>query len=400
MSYLPNKKEVEVKLIDISSRMMEDTTYKLVDDETGEEYTADNNIPVKKSIRLKSGYEDWKYWNGVSYIAFKKLHELFGTADYKSYVKNNFNFTHKVLPYFKEQYHWFNPKVYNPNFHQYFRCDRLDDCGAMGASLIETLDWVEKGNWIDYIHASADYILNKQDRLDDGTFCRKYKGYTTLWADDIYMSVPFLVRMGKLTNEKKYWDDAIKNTLSFHEKLFSKEKGLYYHSWCKEIGHTGVALWGRANGWSIVAKCDLLETIPHDYPGWEEVRKTLLEQIIGVSRYQSESGMWHQLLDKTDSFQETSATSMFTYAVAKAVNEGWIPEVFTSIAIRGWEGILPKIRQDGQVEDISEGFNIRQDLSYYYKRPRPLNDPHGLGTVLLAGVEIFKLKDYLDYIWY
>jgi rhamnogalacturonyl hydrolase YesR len=110
--------------------------------------------------------------------------------------------------------------------------------------------------------------------------------------------------------------------------------------------------------------------------------------------------MWRQLIDKPDSFLETSGTAMFTYGVAKAVNEKWIPEIYASIAINGWKGITENIAPDGQIKNISEGFNIRQDLSYYYNRPCPLNDPHGLGAVLLAGVEIHKMKDYQDYMWY
>jgi hypothetical protein len=34
---------------------------------------------------------------------------------------------------------------------------------------------------------------------------------------------------------------------------------------------------------------------------------------------------------------------------------------------------------------------VSEDLVYYYHRPTPLNDPHGIGAVLLAGTEVLRL---------
>jgi len=400
MSFLHNKNEVEKIIRLVADKIIEDTTYQFINQDTGETYNSLTNIKATKNIWLKSGYEDWKYWNGVTNIAFFKMSTLLNDDKYKEYVIKNFDFIFKNLPFFEEQFKYFEPKSYAPNFHQFFRVDRLDDCGAMDGSLIEAYAYKEDKEWLKRLERVKQWMISGQDRLDNGIFCRNYKGYTTLWADDVYMSVPFLARIGKMTGDTKFWDDATKNVLGFHNKLFNKIKGLYWHSFCEQVGVPGVAYWGRANGWSLLAKCDFLELVPQDYPGWEDVRASLFEQIIGISRYQSDNGMWRQLLDKNDSFKETSATAMFTYGIAKAINENWIPEIYSSIAINGWKGIIENIRPDGQVENITEGFNIRQDLSYYYNRSRPLNDPHGLGAVLLAGQEIFKMKDYQDYIWY
>jgi rhamnogalacturonyl hydrolase YesR len=400
MSFLHDKKEVENYLRLVADRIVIDTTYQFINKKTGEIYNNLESIVPNEDIWLKTGYEDWKYWNGVTNIAFFKMSELLKDSKYREYVLRNFNFIFKNLDFFEKQFEAFDAKNYSPNYHQFFRLDRLDDCGAMDGSLIEAYQFKKDDQWLKRLKKVSDWVTTGQDRLENGVFCRNYKGYTTIWADDLYMGVPFLVRMGKMLNAPSLWDDAVKNTLGFHEMLFDKTKGLYWHSYCTQIGEKGVAYWGRANGWSIIAKCDLLEYVPKEHPGWETVRKALFEQIIGLSRFQTANGMWRQLIDKPDSFLETSGTAMFTYGVAKAVNEKWIPEIYASIAINGWKGITENIAPDGQIKNISEGFNIRQDLSYYYNRPCPLNDPHGLGAVLLAGVEIHKMKDYQDYMWY
>jgi len=400
MSFLHDKSEVERLVRLVADKMIADTTHQFVNESTGETVDSVKGLEPHRDIWLKSGYEDWKYWNGVNNIAFFRMTELFDDDTYKDYVIRNFDFIFDNLSFFEKQFSDFDPQTYAPNYHQFFRVDRLDDCGAMDGSLIEAAAFKTDKQWADRLDRVTKWMVSGQDRTENGVFCRNYKGYTTLWADDVYMSVPFLVRMGKKTGDTSFYDDAIKQALGFHDVLFDKNKGLYWHSFCEQMGVTGVAHWGRANGWSVVAKCDLLEFVPKEHPGWEKVRVSLFEQIIGFSRHQSANGMWRQLLDKTDSFLETSATAMFTYGVAKAVNEGWIPELYSSIAINGWKGISENIRPDGQIENISEGFNIRQDLTYYYNRPRPLNDPHGLGAVLLAGIEIYKMQDYQDYMWY
>ncbi len=82
---------------------------------------------------------------------------------------------------------------------------------------------------------------------------------------------------------------------------------------------------------------------------------------------------------------------MFTYGIARAVNMGYIEPINASIALKGWEGILTKIRYDGQIEGVCEGTGVSDDLNFYYRRPTPLNDIHGIGAVLLAGIEVLTL---------
>jgi rhamnogalacturonyl hydrolase YesR len=152
----------------------------------------------------------------------------------------------------------------------------------------------------------------------------------------------------------------------------------------------GVAHWGRANGWIMMAQVALLDHLPEDYPKRDELIHLLLRQIVGASRYQDQSGLWHQILDKPDSYLETSASAIFVYSIAKAVNEGWIPHSYLSVAKQGWKGLLTKINRYGEVENVSVGTAIEDDIHFYYTRPTELNELHALGPVLLAGSELIK----------
>jgi rhamnogalacturonyl hydrolase YesR len=102
--------------------------------------------------------------------------------------------------------------------------------------------------------------------------------------------------------------------------------------------------------------------------------------------------LWHQLLDKDDSYLETSCSAMFTYALARSITKNYIEPRYTSIAKRGWQGVMSKIHADGQIEGVCTGTVVSDDINDYYHRPTPLNDIHGVGAILLAGSEILQLK--------
>jgi unsaturated rhamnogalacturonyl hydrolase len=143
-----------------------------------------------------------------------------------------------------------------------------------------------------------------------------------------------------------------------------------------------------------MAQADLLDMLPKDYPGREDVLKIYKKQADGLARRQSESGLWHQLLDKNDSYLEASASAMFVFGFARGVNRGWLDQDYSYVADTGWQGILSNIDENGNVKNICVGTGIMPALSFYYKRPVESNIPMGEGPVLSAGVEILQMKKY------
>jgi rhamnogalacturonyl hydrolase YesR len=83
---------------------------------------------------------------------------------------------------------------------------------------------------------------------------------------------------------------------------------------------------------------------------------------------------------------------MFTYVTARGIVKGYIDTSFAPVARHGWEGVMTRIRSDGQIEGVCTGTGVGDNLEFYYKRPTPLNDEHGIGAVLLAGVEVLQLS--------
>jgi rhamnogalacturonyl hydrolase YesR len=141
----------------------------------------------------------------------------------------------------------------------------------------------------------------------------------------------------------------------------------------------------------LLAQVDLLDRLPAHHPKRAALVALLRRHIIGIAQYQGAEGLWHQLLDKPDSYLETSCSAMITYAIARSVNRGYIEPSYSSIARKGWKGVMTKIRPDGMVEGVCAGTSVSDDLADYYNRPTPLNDVHGIGAVLLAGAEMLQL---------
>jgi len=380
----PDTEEITRRVADY---VLRNTSFKFINKETGESWNSTKNIGYSPLVRVKSLYNEWYYVNGVLNIGMVQLGKLLNDKKYADYSLHNFDFIFSNLDYFKKQY---DEKVEGSSWDQYFRLSKLDDCGAMAASLTDVYQLAKKKEYFDYLNKAIHYITTKQERLRDGTFVRPDPRKMTLWADDLYMSVPFLARMGKITGNMKYFDDAIRQVENFTKYLYDIHTGLYYHCWYSDVNMNGVAHWGRCNGWLMMAQTELLNNLPANHPKRQSLINLLLRQIIGLSRYQDTSGLWHQILDKPDSYLESSSTAMFVYSISKAVNQGWIDKSYLSVAFNGWKGLITRIQPDGQVRDICVGTGIEDNIKFYYERPTELNDVHGLGAVILAGIEIMN----------
>jgi unsaturated rhamnogalacturonyl hydrolase len=270
----------------------------------------------------------------------------------------------------------------------------LDDSGAMCAALIKAeragLGAKTLRPWIDNYVA---YVSGKQFRLADGTLARNRPLPNSLWLDDLYMSVPCLAQMGKLTGERRYYDDAVRQILQFSERMFVEERGLYMHAWVQEMKHHPAFHWARANGWALMAMAELLDVLPADHPGRARVLEIFRAHAAGLIATQGHAGLWHQLLDRRESYEETSASAMFVFGIARGINRGWLdPLAFGPPTSLGWNAVVRKVNAKGQVEGTCVGTGVGWDPMFYMYRPVHLLAAHGYGPVLLAGAELIELR--------
>jgi unsaturated rhamnogalacturonyl hydrolase len=391
--YAQNNEDTEV-IKRVADYVLTHTEFTFAD-ASGEVYQSTKNIPQDVEVKFTSPFEEWHYTMGVLNMSLVNLSAFLNDDRY-------FDFAAKHIAFGMDNYKFFQKRFKNDRHHsrfpfgQLWTMEELDDFGAIGASMIDINEKVHREDYKEYILNGAKRISEGQVRLKDRTLMRHFPHELTLWADDLYMSVPFLVRLARFTGEEKYMDDAILQVKNFDKYLWHAQKGIYYHCYYSDLERNGIAHWGRCNGWVMMAKVHLLNHMADDHPEKANIIKDLQKQILGVAKYQNGEGLWHQLLDKTDSYTESSCSAMFVYGIARAVNQGWIDKRYASIALNGWAGLKKlKITDDGQVKDICVGTGIQDDLVFYYQRPARTNEKHGIGAVIDAGIEIIKLKQSL-----
>ena len=381
---VPKPEEITAVMQRVRAHADDPKELRVIDAKTKQEIT-DFSTPDPKASTSLGGYP-----MGVLHAGMLLAGEVTGDKSFTDFTARRFQFISDHLPYFEAIAAKYGMR--RDAFRNFLAPGSLDACGAWGAALIKARLAGVGPDLKMIIDRYAAYITQGQFRLADGTLARHSPQEESIWGDDMYMSVPFLAQMGKLTGDNRYYDDAVRQVLQISARLFDWNKGLFAHGWSANTAADNLEFfWGRANGWCMMAMVELLSVLPENHPGREQILKLLRAQIKGVASLQSGDGLWHQLLDRPDSYLETSCSAMFTFAIARAVNRGWVsPAAFGAVALAGWNGVSTRVAADGAVDGVCIGTNYATDPVYYYNRPAR-DDPHGYGPVLLAGSEMIRL---------
>ena len=361
------------------------------------EYPAVTNLDQARAAKAPEGIQ-WAYPWGVALYGMIRSTDVTGDKDVDKFVVQH----DKICARY---YEWLAglEKQFGDDGKAFARTTKikpliglgnLDSCGSMGNQIVETmLRHPEQVTHADKDVATriVDWVSNKQHRLPDGTLARPGRDGETIWPDDLYMGCPVIIRWSKFTSDKKYLDDAA-NQIIHQAELEQDTDGLFFHGYSmKEKKHSPFK-WGRGDGWVTVSAVELLSALAEDHPARAKIIAILKKQIDGLKPLQAPSGMWRQVLDHQELWEETSCTAMFAYGIARAVNRGWIDPSYMEMARKAFAGISKNVTAEGVVNETCIGTNIGQDLDYYVNRTRPSDDPHGRGPVLLAGTELLMAK--------
>lgn len=386
-----NAEEIKRSIDKVFGYVERNTPPHVVDKRNGKRITdyagMDANAQLERgSFRLAS-YE----W-GVTYSALQAAAKATGDQRYSDYVTTRFRFLAEVAPHFKRVLEEYGET--DPQMRQILTPHALDDAGAVCAAMIKAQLADKTLTLKPLIDNYMSFIKYKEHRLSDGTFARNRPLKNTVWLDDMFMGIPPMVWMGRYASDHQdtYFDEAARQVLQFAERMYVPEKKLYRHGWVESMQDHPAFHWGRANGWALLTKCEVLDVLPENHPQRDEILYLLRSHIQGLAACQSGEGFWHQLLDRNDSYLETSATAIFVYCIAHAINKGWIDAMaYGPVAHLGWQAVTSKINEQGQVEGTCVGTGMAFDPAFYYYRPVDVYAAHGYGPVIWAGAEMINL---------
>lgn len=261
--------------------------------------------------------------------------------------------------------------------------------------------------------------LAHQPRTSEGGFWHKQRYPDQMWLDGLYMASPFLAHAGNMRGDPAALDDVAKQILLVDRHTYDAKAGLFYHAWDEKrvqswadpvTGHSP-NFWGRAVGWYAMALVDCLDDLPPSHPDAEAISDVLRRLADGVARHQGKSsGLWWQVLDQGDrpgNYLESSASSMFVYALAKGVNRGYLSrEKYLPVVLAGYTGLIRdcvRVGDDRLVnltrvcEVAGLGYTTASgrprdgSYAYYLSEPVVENDLKGVAPFILAGLEVQTL---------
>ncbi len=254
--------------------------------------------------------------------------------------------------------------------------------------------------------------LDTQPRTSDGGFWHKQRYPYQMWLDGLYMGAPFYAEYAKVSNEPATaFDDVAKQIRLVAAHTYDSASGLFYHGWdekkqqdwADKTTGTSSNFWGRAIGWYAMALVDVLDFFPKDHPARPEIAAMFQKLCVGVVKHQDPaSGLWWQVVDQAGrkgNYLEATASSMFVYAMAKGVNQGYLSRDYVPAILKGYSGIIGKlIRTDGDRISLIQccsvaglGYGRDGSYEYYLKEPIVENDLKGVGPLILAGIELQQL---------
>jgi unsaturated rhamnogalacturonyl hydrolase len=288
--------------------------------------------------------------------------------------------------------------------------------GSIGQSF-NSLDSMQAGRLLTILHHETGQDryrkaalkirnrLNTYPRTSDGGFWHADTSSRAhqLWSDGVYMVNPFLVEYGKEFGDATYANDEAAKQLYVYGNHLQVANGLLKHaydesktaSWADPATGLAPEHWCRAVGWYAMAIVNVLDAIPVDHPRRPQLVGIFRRLAAGLEKSQdAATGRWFQVIDKggrSDNWTETSCSSMFTYALSRGAQQGYLDPHFASVAERGYQGVLARISvgSDGRTDltDISIGTNVG-DYAYYIARDRATNDFHGLGAFLIMNEQL------------
>ncbi|MDR7481492.1 MAG: glycoside hydrolase family 88 protein [Armatimonadota bacterium] len=217
-------------------------------------------------------------------------------------------------------------------------------------------------------------------------------GWTTyVWVDCLYTDGPFLALLARATGDRSWADLAVGQATAYIGALLDQRTGLFFHGYDVATGRPNGIFWGRGNGWALLGLVDLLRFLPGDHAGQEPLRTVVRRQLDALLALQDRSGHWHTVLDRPDTYLETSVAAMMAWAIPQAVRLGIVePEDAAAAgrqrlcdaAARAYDAALAALDAQGRLTGVSEA-TPAGGLCTYANRPTGAF-PWGQGPLLLA----------------
>jgi rhamnogalacturonyl hydrolase YesR len=326
--------------------------------------------PKEIGKRLSENWvkRDFEYQSKRQFMIYTEVCTWYGALNVAEEIKDK-DLENRLIKKFEHFFTEEGAKHISPAAHVDYR--------VIGIVPLEIYQLTKEKRFLDFGQGLADKQWDKT--TPDGITAE-----ARYWIDDMYMITAVQTQAYRATRDKKYLERAAKTMVAYLDKL-QQPNGLFFHAPDAQF------YWGRGNGWQAAGMTELLLELPKNHPLRPRIVQGYNQMMASLLKYQGEDGMWRQLMDKPESWAETSATGMFTFAFVTGVKKGWLAKkTYGPAARKAWLGLTKYVDADANVTDVCEGTNKGYTYEYYMDRKRRTGDLHGQAATLWSAMALLR----------
>lgn len=306
-------------------------------------------------FRRDFGITEWDWPQGVGLYGLLKMMQFQGTQEYKDFLYNwfkqniaqglpsrNINTTTPLLTLAD-----LNTQYNDPEFEAL--------CVDWAKWLMECIPRTREGGFQHVTSANGD---RQGVRLNE----------SEMWIDTLFMTVLFLNKMGQKYHNQEWIDESIKQVLMHIKYLYDKRTGLFFHGWSfNRMDNFGGIFWCRGNSWFTMGILDYVDMFKGTLDKGVKtfIVDTYKAQVKALKNLQSDTGLWHTVLDDPTSYEEVSGSAAITAGILKGIRMGILDDSYLECAGRAVRAILDNIAPDGTVLNVSGGTGMGYDADHY-----------------------------------
>ena len=176
---------------------------------------------------------------------------------------------------------------------------------------------------LEYARAIASFLESSASRTPDGAFV-PHPPALEVWIDVCYFTAPALALLGRISGDSAMLERAADQMIVHRDHLIDPNSGLFWHVAYVERQSHSPCLWARGNSWfsiaapQVIAEINAAGETKRLSAKVEKIREALARQLNRIASLQDDSGLWHTVLDRADSYLEASAAAGFALALGRA----------------------------------------------------------------------------------
>jgi len=184
-----------------------------------------------------------------------------------------------------------------------------------------------------------------------------------VWVDVAYFTAPAMATVGRLLKDDGLLDRALDQLLVHHKYLVDFHTELCWHVAYADKGTHSQCLWARGNSWFAIAGTQVIGVLgsrageAHIKAKVASLEAAVARQLTAVVGLQDESGLWRTVIERKDSYLESSAAAGFALALGRALAHrirGMDRESAGAAYERAIAAICSKVNERGDFVGVSQ----------------------------------------------